>query len=411
MAKNYAAIYVSGNDSISLEQRLYLKLESSRGQIAIPGNNDFLFSLAGGGIEFSQPFESSPHRSGRHHNNTITKKTETTFSFSTYFNIDTTLGVPSAAEVDQPVRTLFKSLLGFEDATAGLLYNASIAPDLTFSLHEVGDMWARQAAGAFVQSGNMQFPGDGEATVEWAGDAKTAYFAGIAKSIVDNNGGNTVTLGVGEGDRFSVGAQVMIIESDGSTRSTDTTAGSARTVTAVVGDVVTLSGVALAGSDGSVTPVYLCYYEPSAPTGIDNPVTGLVGTVSIASLGGSICVRSVGINVQNNHEKIDYCYGEPGLGGPLFTPAERLTAEVEVELNLNHETFALVNRIRNSESQDVSVILGDAAGRHFEALMPRVIFSVPTFAVPETGTIPVSFSGSAYQTALDAADEITAKFI
>lgn len=410
MAKNYAAIYVSGNDSISLEQRLYLKLESSRGQIAIPGNNDFLYSLAGGGIEFSQPFESSPHRSGRHHNNTITKKTETTFSFSTYFNIDTTLGVPSATEVDAPVRTLFKSLLGFEDATSGLIYNASIAPDLTFSLHEVGDMWARQAAGAFVQSGNMQFPGDGEATVEWAGDAKTAYFAGIGKSLI-NNSANTVTLQTGEGDRFSVGAQVMIIKADGSTRSTDTPAGSARTVTAVVGDVVTLSGAALTDANGTTTPVYLCYYEPAAPTGIDNPVTGLIGTVSIASLGGSICVRSVGINVQNNHEKMDYCYGEPGLGGPLFTPAERLTAEVEVELNLNHETFALVNRIRNSESQDVSVILGDAAGRHFEALMPRVIFSVPTFAVPDTGTIPVSFSGPAYQTALDAADEITAKFI
>lgn len=410
MAKNYAAIYVSGNDSISLEQRLYLKLEATRGQIAVPGNSDFLFSLAGGGIEFSQPFESSPHRSGRHHNNTITKKTETTFSFSTYFNIDTTLGVPSAAEVDAPVRTLFKSLLGFEDATSGLIYNASIAPDLTFSLHEVGDMWARQAAGAFVQSGNMQFPGDGEATVEWAGDAKTAYFAGIGKSLI-NNSANTVTLQTGEGDRFSVGAQVMIIKADGSTRSTDTPAGSARTVTAVVGDVVTLSGAALTDANGTTTPVYLCYYEPAAPTGIDNPVTGLIGTVSIASLGGSICVRSVGINVQNNHEKMDYCYGEPGLGGPLFTPAERLTAEVEVELNLNHETFALVNRIRNSESQDVSVILGDAAGRHFEALMPRVIFSVPTFAVPDTGTIPVSFSGSAYQTALDAADEITAKFI
>jgi hypothetical protein len=410
MAKNYAAIYTSGNDSISLEQRLYLKLEPVRGQIAVPGNGDFLYSLAGGGIEFSQPFESSPHRSGRHHNNTITKKTETTFSFSTYFNIDTTLGAASAAEVDQPVRTLFKSLLGFEDATAGLLYNASIAPDLTFSLHEVGDMWARQAAGAFVQSGNMQFPGDGEATVEWAGDAKTAYFAGIGKSIV-NNSANTVTLGVGEGDRFSVGAQVMIIKSDGSTRSTDTPSGSARTVTAVVGDVVTLSGVALTDANGSVTPVYLCYYEPSAPTGIDNPVTGLVGTVSIASLGGSICVRSASINVQNNHEIMNFCYGEPGLGGPLFTPAERMTAEVEVELNLNHETFALINRIRDSEDQDISIVLGDAAGRHFEALMPRVIFSVPTFAVPDTGTIPVTYAGQAYQTVLDAADELTAKFI
>lgn len=410
MAKNYAAIYDSGNDSISLEQRLYLKLEASRGQIAVPANADFLYTLAGGGIEFMQPFESSPHRSGRHHNNKIKKKTETSFSFSTYFNIDETLGVASATEIDQPVRTLFKSLLGYEDASAGLIYDARTAPDLTFSLYEVGDMWSRQAAGAFVQAGNMQFPGDGESTVEWTGDAKTAYFAGIAKSIV-NNSANTVTLGAGEGDRFTVGAQVMIIEANGTTRSADTPAGSARTVTSKVGDVLTLSGAVLADADGSVTPIYVCYYEPAAPTGIDNPVTGLTGSFSIASLGGSQCIRSASINVQNNHEKMDYCYGEPGLGGPLFTPAERLTAEVEVELNVNHETFALVNRIREEEDQDLTLILGSASGRHFEALMPRVIFSVPTFSVPDTGTIPVTLTGNCYQTVLDAADELTAKFI
>lgn len=410
MAKNYAAIYSSSNDSISLEQRLYLKLEGTRGQIAVPTNTDFLYSLSGGGIEFSQPFESSPHRSGRHHNNTITKKTETTFSFSTYFNIDETLGVASSAEIDTPVRTLFKSLFGYEDITAGAIYDARVAPDLTFSLYEVGDMWARQAAGVFVQGGNMQFPGDGEAMVEWSGDGKTVYFAGIAKSIV-NNSANTVTLGTGEGDRFSVGSQVMVIKSDGLTRSTDTPAASARTVTAVVGDVVTLSGAVLADANGSVTPVYLCYYEPVAPTGIDNPVTGLTGTVVINSLGGSICVRSATVNVQNNHEKMDYCFGEPGLGGPLFTPADRMSADVEVEINVNHETFALINRIRNAESQAVTITLGSATGRRFELVMPRAIFSVPTFSVPETGTIPVTLSGKAYQTAYDAADEVTASFI
>jgi hypothetical protein len=411
MAKNYAAIYDSGNDSISLEQRLYLKVEGTRGQVALPTNSDFLYSLAGGGIEFSQPFESSPHRSGRHHNNTITKKTETSFSFSTYFNINEALGAPSAAEVDQPVRTLFKSLLGYEDATTGLLYDARIAPDLTFSLFEVGDMWSRQAAGCFVQAGNMQFPGDGEATVEWSGDGKTVYFAGVAKSTFDNNAGNVIALQPGEGDRFSVGAQVMLIEADGSTRSADTPAGSARTVTAKTSSTITVSGAVLADADGSVTPLYVCYYEPDAPTGIDNPITGLVGSFAIASLGGAQCVRSASVNIQNNHEKMDYCFGEPGLGGPLFTPADRLTAEVEVELNVNHETFALVNRIRDNEDQDLTLILGNAAGRHFEALMPRVIFSVPTFSVPETGTIPVTVTGNCYQTALDSADEVTLKFI
>lgn len=411
MAKNYAAIYDSSNDSISLEQSLYLKVEGTRGQIAVPGNSDFLYTLAGGGLTFSQPRESSPHRSGRHNNNVIVKKTETTFSFSTYFNINTALGAPSAAEVDQPVRTLFKSLLGYEDASAGLVYDARNPPDVTFSLYEVGDKWARQGAGCFVQGGNMQFPGDGEATVEWSGDGKTVYLAGIAKSTFDNNAGNVIALQPGEGDRFSVGAQVMLIKDDGTTRSADTTAGSARTVTAQTSSTITVSGAVLADADGSVTPVYVCYYEPAAPTGIDNPVTGLVGSFAVASLGGSQCVRSVGIDVQNGHEKQDFCYGEAGLGGVLFTPGSRLTVNVTASLNLNHETFALVNRIQQGEEQDMTLILGDVAGRHFEALMPRVILDVPSFSVPETGTIPVEVSGIAYQTALAAADELTAKFI
>jgi hypothetical protein len=59
----------------------------------------------------------------------------------------------------------------------------------------------------------------------------------------------------------------------------------------------------------------------------------------------------------------------------------------------------------------LTLVLGDAAGRHFEALAPKVVFSVPSFSVPESGTIPVTMSGTCYQTALDAADELTAKFI
>ncbi len=40
MAKNYATIYGAANDSISLEQRVYAKLETSRGIFVTPDANE-----------------------------------------------------------------------------------------------------------------------------------------------------------------------------------------------------------------------------------------------------------------------------------------------------------------------------------------------------------------------------------
>ncbi len=412
MARNYAAIYNSTNDSSALDQAFYLKAESAKGTFNPATPTDFLYTLGGGSISFAQPFESSPHRSGRHHTGIIKKKKECSWNFSTFFNIDTSLGSASSAEVDAPVRTLFKSLMGSENVSAGAVYTSSTAPDITFSLFEVGDKWSRQCRAAFVTGGNMQFPGDGEATVEWTGSAKDALLIGIGKSIVDNDGANTVTLQSGEGERFQVGGLVMLIEANGSTRSADTPASSARTITAIAGDVVTLSGAVLADADGSggSAPIYLCYYEPATKTAINNPITGLTGSITIAGVTNP-CFRSASLNVQNDHELADYCYGSDSLAAPFFTAGSRMTAELSVEMNLNDEIIALFNRVQGFEAQDIEVVLGDASGRHFKLELPKVFFPVPEFSVPETGSIPVEFTGIAYQTALDAADEVTASFI
>lgn len=409
MAKNYADIYSSSNDVLALEQRWYAKLETTRGVLALPGNSDFFWTLGGGSISYSQNFESSPHRSGRHHTDIIKKKKETSFSFSTYFNIDESLGAASSAEIDAANRLFFKSLLGKEVTSPNLKYTSELAPDVTFSLFECGDKWARQSPGAFIQGGNMSFPGDGEARVEWSGAAKEAFFVGIGKSTVDNEGGNTVTLQAGEGDSFRVGAAVMLIKDDGVTRSADTAAGSARTVTAIVGDVVTLSGAPLADADGSAAPVYLSYYEPSAPSAINNPVTGLVGSMSLAGLSVS-SFRSATVNIQNNHEVVNYGFGTDGLASPYFVPGSRLTATVTVETNLNAETIKLFNRIQDFEAQDLSIVLGNSAGRHLEVACPSVKFKVPAFSLPDSGSVPVSFEGDAYQSGLDQADEIAVEF-
>ncbi len=412
MSRNYASIYNFTGDSSALDQAFYLVAESTKGQLQAPQPADFIFTLGGGSISFNQPFESSPHRSGRHNLNVIKKKKVTSWMFSTYFNIDETLGSPSSAEVDPAVRTLFKSLLGFEDTSAGAVYDSSVPPDVTFTLFEVGDKWCRQCRAAFVNGGNMKFPGDGEAMVEWSGNAKDSLFIGIGKSVIDNSAGNTVTLGTGEGDRFQVGGLVMIIKADGTTRSSDTAANSSRTITDISTDVITLSGSPLADADGSGmgAPIYLCYYEPATKTAINNPVTGLTGSIAISGVTNP-CFRAATLNVQNNHELADYCFGSDSLASPFFIPGSRLTAELSIEMNLNDEIIAFFNRVQGFEAQDITVNLGDVSGRYFKLELPRVFFPVPEFKVPETGSIPVTFTGNAYETAIDEADEVTASFI
>lgn len=410
MAKNYADIYGSSNDSLSLEQRWYAVEESTRGVLALPQNGDFFWSLGGGSIAYSQALESSSHRSGRSHVSTIKKKKETSFSFSTYFNIDESLASASASQIDAANRLFFKSLLGKEYTTPHLKYTHEKSPDVTFSLYEIGDKFARISRAGFIQGGSIGLPGDGEAKVDWTGNAADAYFVGIGKSTVDNDGGNTVTVQAGEGDNFPVGSPVMLIKGDGVTRSSDTPEGSARTVVAVAGNVITLSGAPLADADGTATGgIYISYYEPSAPNAINNPVTGLVGSMQVAGITATK-FRSATINVQNNHEVVDYVFGTDGLASPFFVPGSRITSTVTVEANLNAETIKLFNRLQKFEAQALEIVLGSSAGRHMKLTLPKIYFKIPGFSVPDSGSIPVSFEGDAYATSIDASDSIMVEF-
>jgi len=410
MAKNYSTLYASANASIALEQRFFLKAETTRGEMIAPTNTDYLFTLGGGSITYSQATESSPHRSGRHHTSFIKKKKELSFSFSTYFNIDSTKVAAGTDEVDVPVRVLFKSLLGAEDTSSGLKYTPAI-PNITFTLHEVGDKWARQSRGNFINNATLNFPGDGEATVEWSGNGRDAVLVGLGKSETTNAGDVTVTLVTGDGDKFksAIGGMVMIVKSNGTSRSTDTA--TPRKIVSVVGDVVTLDGADLTSdSDGAaLTPVYLCYWEPSAPVGINDPQTGLEGSFSLVGY-SSVCIRSCSIAISNDHEVVNYCYGTDGLSAPYYVPGSRLNIVPTIESNLSDELIKLFQDVQAFNAQNITLVLGPAAGRRLEIAMPKVLFKVPSYAVPETGSIPVSFEGQAEQTVLDAEDEIYVHF-
>ena len=410
MAKNYAQIYNSELDSSALNQSLYIKQETVNGVMEAPEGTDFTFCLAGGGQNFTQPLESSAHRSGRHNNNTIKKKKALDWNYPTYVNIDTSKAA-GVEEVETGIATLWKSVLGREQVDAsGLHYDSAFDPSITMTIHEIGDQWSKQAYGCFVDACEISLPGDGEAQLNWSGMGVESFLVGVAKTEADNIGGNTVTVATGEGNRFPVGGMVMLVANDGITRSADTPDGQPRKVLDVTGDVITLDGAALSEADGSSDAMYLTYYEPENPVGIDNPQTGLVGKFESASMGMQ-CVRSATIGITNSHEAVNYCFGEDALSGSLFVPASRLEVTVSVEVNMSKKNVGIYNDIQAFIPQDVKFILGDDTTRHFQVDCPRVEFAIPAVSVPDSGSIPVTFEGVAYQTVLDAADEVTVEYL
>ena len=409
MAKNYASLFNSVLDSSALNQTVYVKKESVNGQMIAPTGDDFMFVLAGGGQNFTQPLESSAHRSGRHNNNTIKKKKSLDWSYPTYINIDTQAAAGDD-EIESGISTLWESVLGYKlsDVT-GVYYDSRNDPSITMTIFEIGDYWAKQAYGCFADSAEVQLVGDGESQINWSGFGVESFMVGISQSTVDNNGGNTVTVATDHGKRFPVGSMVQIVLADGVTRSTDTPDGAPRKVLSVAGDVVTLDGAVLADADGLAAEIYLTYYEPEAPVGIDNPQTGLVGDFISTSMPSNIC-RNATISIANNHEPVNYNFGTDALSGSLFVPASRLEVSVSVEVNMSKENMGLYNDIQAFIPQDLEFNLGDSAGRHLNIKAPRVEFGVPSVSVPESGSIPFTLEGMAYQTVFDAADEIQIKY-
>lgn len=426
--KNFQDIYENGNDSSALEQKWYAKVESTRGVLAAPSDSDFFYALEGGTIDFQQPFEESPHRSGRHRNNIIKSKKTQSWSFDTFINIDEAAIPGDPSEIDPAIRMLWTSLLGKEfirttgggDPFDGLEYSSTSSPSITFSLFSVVDHFAQQARGCFVQEGAFSFPGDGQAQVSWSGDGKDALTIGIGKSTANNNTGSTVTLEAGDGRQMKVGGLVMLITTGGAEpgvdRSTDSPAGTALRVDSIAGDVVTLtdlagSPVVLADADGTTNPVYLAYYEPKNPVAIDNPIVGLRGGFTIGGLSAQNCIRSLSVTMSNSHELVNYCAGEDSLGGPLFIPGDRFRADVELVVNMNKEMVAFYRDTEDFITKSIEADLGDTSLPFFKMILPKVQFPTPSIPVPATGSIPVTFGGGmALQTSLGAADECQPSF-
>jgi hypothetical protein len=411
MAKNFAAIYNSGNDSSALNQSFFVKKQTNKQTPIVPLGSDFLYMIGGSSLDYSQSFEDSPHKTGRHRSGIIKGKTTTEWSLPLLINIKQ--GVAYGSCIDAAVKCLWENVLGkYTDTGTAQKFDATVDPSTAFTIFQNLDHMAMQAWSGFCQQVECSFAGDGMSQLTFSGAAAITFFAGIGKSVTANAGGNVITLGLGEGARFDVNSYVMLVKSDGVTRSTDTA--TARKVTAKAGDVITVDGAPLTvDSDGTaLLPVYLCYWEPEAGTivGINEPQTGLEGSVTIDTLPTLSCVRNATLTINNNHELQDFCFGTKGLSGAIYVPSSKLEVTASVELNLNAQLGEFLSLVREFYGHELTIKCGNVLDRHFEVVLPKLIFQVPSISIPETGSVPVTLEGNALQTALEQNDSVIVSY-
>ena len=94
-----------------------------------------------------------------------------------------------------------------------------------------------------------------------------------------------------------------------------------------------------------------------------------------------------------------------------FVPGDRLTVEVSLSFNLSDDMIEFLHKVKRFEGQAITAIVGDSTGRHAKFELPRAIFNYPGFSLPDTGSIPVEFSGTAFESDFGDADELTVSFI
>jgi len=368
-------------------------------------DQDFL-QYTTGGINFSQPVESNTHRSGRDHVGVIKQKKVVEMTIDTYLNMSGSAG----DSIDTALRVLLKSAHGKETVTPGLSikYERGI-PNFTFSIAKVGTIFGEYYDGCYVKDNNITAPGDAPVTMNFSGGGSDASIAGVgqvngavvASASVVLDGGNFPAI-----ERYTEGARVMAIAADGRTIVAGAD-GTLSVVSATIGtDTLVLSTTIDVEDNGFIVP-----WNPGAvqKTGRDAIFTDLAGTFKMKASGTATCATNISIDFVNDHVDINNCFGLDANAG--FVPGSRMTATQTATFDLSNENMGDLVQARKFGGFVPELIIGEVATRHLKITSPKWITSVPPIDVPESGVVPVEFSGIFYQSTAGAQDSYVLEFL
>lgn len=355
------------------------------------------------GIKHSQDFEMSKHKSGRQPSNIIKKKKKLEGDVEMYVN----MADGASPAIDVSVALLLQCVFGQKTVGANsITFDQKQPPSTYFSVLQGNNVFNRVANGCYVKNFTLTLPGDGEASMKFTMKGRESKECSIGKVEGVVTSSTSVILEAGEAGNFEPECRVMVIDSDGRTTLYGVDGTLRVTAVDLTTNTLTLSS-AISCVDGAFIAPWLPHVFGFG--GIDNPVTGLQGSVSFD--GGSTTIeeiRSVEISVDPKTEDLDNYYGTDTNRG--YVVGDRSDISVKVEMNLSASQFKKIQQARRFESFSMKVILGPASGRRLEVYCPRVMYKIPGVELPDTGSVPVTFEGFALQQTLGSLDAIELSF-
>lgn len=391
-------------DGLTLNIAVVLKIGVANLGVETVGTagGNFLF-MTKAGIKVSQPFEMSEHRTGRQASNIIKKKIVAEGDVEMYVNMDTLGGTP---DIDTPVEDLLENILGRKVSAGGIIrFDANDPPSSFLSVLQGNNTFGRAFTGGYAKSLKISLPGDGEAKMTLPLKLRDGKYASISQLDGAIVASDSVVTNANEANKFETGSRVMLVDVDG--RTVLYGADGSLTFTRTGASTGTLSSSVSMDDDTYMIPWLPHQFDQN---GIDNPVTGLSGSVSLD--GGSTTIeeiRSVEISFDPKVEDQDNYYGADGNRGRVVGGRAEITLDIDIMLSVSQAQH--ITEAKRFVAKDVLVTLGDSTGRHVRFVFPNVQFQVPDVEIPDEGSVPLKLSGKCLQSYVGALDAFAIEYV
>lgn len=395
-------------ENVGIDQRIWLVAETGGYGNAATGG---LFPTAtdaiehtSAKIEFKIPRDDATHRSGRSLVVRLSKKKEVKFSFESYI-------VPSDPDgSNHPVlpdlHPILVSAMGQVDTSdpAVIKYKLTKSTTTTIRMLEEGTHFSRVVFGCVADNITFSLPGDGKAMFKCDGFAQDVITAGQSSLSAAVTAANALVLNAGEGIRFDVGSYVDVIDqTDGNTQKA-----SARKITAIATDTLTVDGAAITAASGDIVigaaPDYTATSSANALLGLRGHfTTGLMGAVDAQLI-------SAEISIKNSYAQKNFIYGSSEILG--FIADKRRTISVKMDVLLTRDNFEFYQRNTRFIADNLTITLEPQdlpapsfptiTGRTFSFIFPKVEFNVPVIEQPADGYIKLTLEGVALASSINS---------
>ena len=359
---------------LAREEQVFVVPEPSWGQLAYPSAGDLV--LVAGNAALNQNLnyvESEEIRNSRSLLHRFRTKTPAgNWSFPTYIRPAGAAGSPPMGGI------LFEALLGKKDTgTSAVSYTPSLKLP-SFSL------WVKKgdvvffADGCVVNEARLTVAANGVPTIDWSGNFRRMGKCGV-DSLASSATAGATSIEVTDGEKFDVGAKIII--------GGDDNGGQGYTITAISGNTLTIDpGLSADASAGAEVKPWL---PDASSVSFGDPLE----SESFAVLFGtdSKLVRNIELTIANNIRIVD-----DELTGDLY-PTGKIEGERRINgriaMYLRPDEVPMFTEAYAGKERAVTITGGESTGSKIRIEMPRVQLEVPTVGTDgPAATIEINYT-------------------